>query len=193
MSQIDFGNAFSKADEPASSASNAEAATLLDGHSAKNSAAPKVSRSRLGRDGWTNILFTIVAVGGGLFLAFYFFDGADFRRGEYSARPPSREGTVPPARNAAPESTASDAKTQRRNSGDPFSRINELLSVNPPSLRLGRTALGEVIPPGSIPPPNAPVFRLTGPSTLLSGLRLSLPYGDSLTQALNRGALERAR
>lgn len=79
MPQIDFGTAFAdptrKNADPSGSARGSHEPTR------ENIFVPaepsKFRRSRLGRSDWANIIFVIITVLGGLFCAFYFFNGAE--------------------------------------------------------------------------------------------------------------------
>jgi hypothetical protein len=155
--------------------------------------------SRLGCAEWTNIIFTVTAILGGLFVAFYFFNGAELSRvvgswpGEYlyprSFSPNDFERkNRSPVESAFPSPTGAVANP----SGDPFSRAGGPLSLESPSL--ARLARG--VPPPSASSPGAPVLpglpgvlppSGIGPGTLISQLGLLPPGKDALSQTVKDG------
>jgi hypothetical protein len=159
--------------------------------------------TRLGRSEWTNILFAGIVMAGGLFCAFYFFNGAELvgaaltRPGEYLyPRPFSSGEKVLVAANAVtdeaplPGIPTRSLKTDSR--GDPFSRASKLITIDRSvrsfprgggGLRAGSRppAFGSLVSPGV---PGGSVGGLPGPGTLISRLTLLLPGGDALTQTL---------
>lgn len=165
--------------------------------------------TRLGPSEWANTFFAGIVIAGGLFCAFYFFNGAELvraaltRPGE-SLYPPQ----LPPGEKFAVAAKAvSDeaplAGTPMRSlstdpSGDPFSRASKLITIDR-SMRSfprggggltagsSRLVFGSPVPrglPGIPGVPGGPVGWLPGPGTLLSRLTLLLPGGDALTQTL---------
>jgi hypothetical protein len=80
MADIDFGKAFNKpgaGQDP----TLPESPALAPGGKRYEPVEPaRFRRSRLGRSHWANIIFVIIAVLGGLFCAFYFFNGAELVR-----------------------------------------------------------------------------------------------------------------
>jgi hypothetical protein len=78
MPHIDFGKVFANGDEPAPKRDPLfepppeQPVTPVE--------SSRFRRSRLGRSDWTNIIFVLIAILGGLFLAFYFFNGAEVLR-----------------------------------------------------------------------------------------------------------------
>ncbi len=80
MPQIDFGKAFSPSDEQVAPRSPEDASHARPFGPKNDDADPAKFRPRLGRSDWTNILFVIIAILGGLFCAFYFFNGAELLR-----------------------------------------------------------------------------------------------------------------
>jgi hypothetical protein len=144
MPQIDFGRAFSDPEKLAAPPSQGEASP--PSHAAQEvvdlRAQAKAVWFRcpsLGRSEWANIIFTIVAVAGGLFGAFYFFNGTDLLR--TASRWP-QENLFPrsgvnddAARYRLAEALGlpalPDLRHNSRNSRDVFSRASGLLSLQP--------------------------------------------------------------
>src|SRR5205085_10634120 len=81
MPQIDFGRAFETPDETRPASTPQVRAPLNS--NATNQATTEPTRERdlrFGRSDWANIIFVIITVLGGLFCAFYFFNGAELMR-----------------------------------------------------------------------------------------------------------------
>jgi hypothetical protein len=197
MPQIDFGQAFSTPDDGASSTekSSTPGASQFPHASVRDVESSKFRRTRLGRSELTNIIFAIIAVLGGLFCAFYFFNGAELLRGAVAwpreflypqPASPAQDG-LDRARLAATLGVADPSEHPSDRSGDPFSRANNLLTLDPPPL--GRAAPAAA--PGTPGLPAAP--PVPGPGSLLSQLGSQLPGGDALLQTFNRGVAEIGR
>ena len=207
MPQIDFGQAFSDLDKPVSSPWCGEAWPARESpvrDAGVGSTELSTSRrSRLGRSGWTNIFFTIIALWGGLFCAFYFFNGAELLRSALSwpreylyMQPRAGDGSdADRLRLAASLGIAAlgEAKLPGANSGDPFSPTKDFISLNPPTPRSarsdsgGRLASGFVNTFGGLPggSPDA--------GSVLSRLGLPAPGGDALMQAFNSAVVNLQR
>lgn len=155
---------------------------------------PRFQLAGLGLFEWTNIIFTIVAIAGGLFCAFYFFNGTELLRTagrwpqEYLCpRPRSNEDAMTERLRLAESlglPTLPGVKADARNSGDPFSRTSGLLSLQPPNsfrsapggpTNSGGTS-GSPASTGASPP------GLPRPNSLLAGLGRPAPGGDDLTR-----------
>src|SRR6202171_2075727 len=82
MPQIDFRQAFASADLKPLSPSPAQIArsNRADSRVDQNSGRLSVGVSRFDRSSWANIAFVAVTVVGGLFCAFYFFNGGELLR-----------------------------------------------------------------------------------------------------------------
>jgi hypothetical protein len=219
MSQIDFAEAF--AEEIAEPVAHRALTSAPDFHFCEETGVfiepSRFRTNRLGRSEWANILFAGITIAGGLFCAFYFFNGADLVRaalawpGEYLYPRP-----VPSAQNIALHNSALPDEAplpvtipERRSvktdpTGDPFPRVNKLLTLDrslgslprsgggltaglPPPL-LPPPVSGPPVPPGVPGVPSGPVGGLPGPGTLISRLTLLIPGGDSLTQSLQKTA-----
>src|SRR5438093_7727909 len=144
MPQIDFGRAFADPEKHAASASaDAEVAQqefvpdpLLQDKPAEFSAGVRIRHSQ-----WTNIIFTSVTLIGGLFCAFYFFNGDELLRAAAAwpreflySRPPtirlSRDLDYTREQPSAPTlSSAASADS----GGDPFAKSLRFFSLTPPS------------------------------------------------------------
>lgn len=218
MPQIDFAQAFAEEDvsvtthstllPPSGSGEAAETPVVLE--------SPRLGlrTARLGRSEWANILFAAIAIAGGLFCAFYFFNGADLVRtalswpGEYLYPRPLGEN-IPVVTKAFPDGTLLPGPLPERrssktdSSGDPFPRASRVLSLDQPigsfprggggGLTAGTPSpvlpppiFGSPLPPGIPGLPGGSVGGLPGPGTLISRLTLLLPGGDALTQFLRR-------
>jgi hypothetical protein len=199
MPQIDFVRALSN--------SNAASPSGQGGSQPESSTPPpnqenivpisKLRRIRLGRWGWTNIIFAATAILGGLFCTFYLFNGGERLR-VVAAWPrdflfpralPAEDNTTDRARLAAslglsPVPIVFGSSANR--AGDPFSRTPDSLSLNSPTPPLERTIsdAGPTSPDSPTPPTPRPTFSQLGSSA---------PGGDSLTQAVHHGAAEIAR
>jgi hypothetical protein len=193
MPQIDFGQAFSNPDKNAPSA-----------FPSTQSGQPEFARGapredplggfrvgvRLGRSDWANLVFVTVTFVGGLFCAFYFFNGAELlqagvawpREFLYSRPSIVANGDVSPAGGEIfPIAPGSAASAER--GGDPFSRSAGLMSLTSPSI-IGRSGAGAGLPATATGPnASSPLARLDFPA----------PGGDGLTQTFNRAVTDLAR
>ena len=194
MPQIDFGRAFADPEKHAASASaDAEVAQqefapdpLLQDKPAEFSAGVRIRHSQ-----WTNIIFTSVTLIGGLFCAFYFFNGDELLRAAAAwpreflySRPPtirlSRDLDYTREQPSAPTlSSAASADS----GGDPFAKSSRFLSLTPPST-VGSSGAGTGLPTtASIPNGRSP----------LAQLGFLAPGGDALMQVFNRAVADLAR
>jgi hypothetical protein len=206
MSQIDFGRALANPAEPVTPSPGDER-TRHSSEAANGIASlariglARVRRIRFGLPEWTNIFFTLITIGGGLFYAFYSFNGTQLFRTvgrwprEYLYPRPGSTEDLTNERSRLAESLGLPALPEvnrdAKNSGDPFSRISGLLRLQPSNgpnaSDGGRISSG---PTSGVSTPN----RLLGPAGFpapgspVSGLGLSAPGGDRLTQSLNRAA-----
>src|SRR6476646_5886153 len=99
MPQIDFGKALSNGEASPRQGKIQLGVPSLDALATSS----WFDRHPLGRPEWANIIFTAVAIVGGLFCAFYFFNGADVVRSArhwprqyFYARPVPMNGNVTP-------------------------------------------------------------------------------------------------
>lgn len=205
MPQIDFGKAFS---DPDGSPSPKPSALPAGFRAAVEPS--KFRRTRIGRSGWANIIFVIIAILGGLFCAFYFFDGAELLRGVarwpreflYS-QPGAGKDTYNSKALAAslglPLPTAASPVPGKEpdHSGDPFSRAGTpLSSLNPPRSGFGRVSQTPIFSaPGAPGVPIIPPVTNPDPSGFLRALVSPVPGGDQLLHTFNQGvaALQRAK
>jgi hypothetical protein len=201
MPQIDFGQAFSNPDKNAPSAWP----SAQSGQPEFVRDAPREDKleefrvgARFGRSEWANLVFVTVTFVGGLFCAFYFFNGAELLRAgmawprEFLYSRPSiaasndvnhgaraqvgaaRGGEVFPV---GPGFAASAG------GADPFSRSAGVMSLPSPST-IGRSGAGAGLP-STATAPNA--------SSPFAQLGFPAPGGDALIQAFNRGVSDLAR
>jgi hypothetical protein len=210
MSQIDFGRALSDAKESAASPAGAETAARNAGAidnvvSFFRLGAARFRRIHLGVSEWTNILFTVIALGGGLFCALYFFNGAELLRTasrwerEYLYPRPGSLDDAANERSRLAESlglpTLPDSKTDSGRRGDPFSRVNGLLGLQPSNSPNGSTAGRTSSDATSASPVSKGVSAAGEPglASPLSNLGRSAPGGDRLAQSLNRAVADMQR
>ncbi len=160
-----------------------------------------------------NILFAGIMIAGGLFCAFYFFNGVELARtalawpGEHLyPRQVSPGRNMEVADNGLPNEAPLPVVSPERHSsrtdpsGDPFPRAAKLITLDRPvgSFPRGGGGLTAGSPSPVLPPPffrsavhpSLPALRggavggLPGPGTLISRLPLLLPGEDALTQSL---------
>jgi ribosomal protein L9 len=186
---LDFRQAFSSPGEPAppvveseAPLSHSEADTPPQQRQALGTRLPRLYRSDR-----TTILFAIFAFAGGLFCAFYFFNGGEFLR---AAAAWSREFLYPrPSRFMAENAKIDNFKPKsdswpappaaRRQNTSPF-----------------RSDLGSLYPPTFNDPSSTGSAQATlpsGPGSLLDQLNIPPPGGDALLQSLNRAVDNLAR
>jgi hypothetical protein len=193
MPQIDFGQAFSNPDKNAPSAWP----SAQSGHPEFVRDAPREDKleefrvgARLGRSEWANLVFVTVTFVGGLFCAFYFFNGAELLRAGvawpreflYSRPSIAASSDVSHAGGEAfPVSPGFAASAD--GGGDPFSRSAGVMSFPSPST-IGRSGAGAGLP-STATAPNA--------SSPFAQLGFPAPGGDALTQAFNRAVTDLAR
>ena len=189
MPHLDFRQAFSVPGEPAPPVVESEA-TL----SPSETDTPPEQRQalatrlpRLYRSDRTTILFAFFAFVGGLFCAFYFFNGGEFLR---AAAAWSREFLYPrPSR-----FMAENAKI------DNFKPKSDSWPA-PPAARRQNTSpfhsdLGSLYPPAGNDSPGTGSAQATlpsGPGSLLDQLNIPPPGGDALLQSFNRAIDNLAR
>jgi hypothetical protein len=200
MPQIDFRHIFPTEDADLSANFQAEpepVSSNLPPSQGEEIEASKFRRLGLGRWGWVNIIFAIIAIFGGLFCTFYLFNGPERLRAvaawphEFLFPHPSQaEDRIAADRSrlavslGLPPVPSGSARSGNR-AGDPFSRTPNSLSLNSP------TAPNERGLPGASPAsPASSTFP--NPQSPLSQLHSSAPGGDALTQTLDRAATERA-
>jgi hypothetical protein len=193
MPQIDFGQAFSNPDKNVPSAWP----SVQSGQPEFVRDAPREDKleefrvgARLGRSEWANLVFVTVTFVGGLFCAFYFFNGAELLRAgmawprEFLYSRPSIAASSdvnPPGGEAFPVGPGFAASAD--GGGDPFSRSAGVMSL-PSPLTVGRSGAGAGLP-STATAPNA--------SSPLAQLGFPAPGGDALIQAFNRAVSDLAR
>ena len=196
MPQIDFRQAFSAQyhrEFPKGESSGTRAAR---GVNRVPDIAPATGRPlRLSRADWTNIIFVIAAIAGGLFCAFYFFNGAELWRA--AAAWPREVLYARPAHTSALRALGlpSAVGATSDEHGDPFSRVNDHLSLDQPITGnpggVPGTVLGNPGSPGNPGLPGTP--GLPDPGSLLSQLGLPAPGGDALMQTFDRAVADLQR
>ena len=137
-------------------------------------------RFQLGRPEWANIIFTAVAVFGGLFCAFYFFNGADVVRSArnwpqeyFYARPVFMSPDAAPSiRDPAGLAKESVMRSAQQGSGNPFSRSTPLIASNPflppalPGAFGPLSSTGGMLPSGGNGGGGVPGSALPGPGPI---------------------------
>jgi hypothetical protein len=163
MPHIDFGHAFSTSDDRAPLVVECAQDRPKDALYLQASAAGKFPiHARLGRSEWANIIFASVTFTGGLFCAFYFFNGAELLRAAAAwpdeflySRPVAFAQNVgierlhPIAEQPLPFRANPDSSAP---GGDPFSRTDPLTSLSTPS-NVAPSGVGAGLPSTALPPP----------------------------------------
>jgi len=186
MPHLDFRQAFLLPGEPAPTVVEPEA-TLSHSEAdtpAKQKRALATRLPRLHRSDRTTILFAIFAFIGGLFCAFYFFNGGEFLR---AAAAWSREFLYPRPSGFMDEKAKIDSNPV----------IDPLPAPSGDPRRAGGKSTSPFSSdPGSLYPPtfnnssNADSAQATlpsGPGSLLNQLNIPPPGGDALLQSFNQG------
>jgi hypothetical protein len=192
MPQIDFGRAFDNADAAKPVATFPSPGELPATRGPVAAEPAKFRRSRLGRSDWANITFVIITVLGGLFCAFYFFNGAELMRAAASwptellyPRPTS----LAPAKidNQTPAATeVPTAKIARESEQGPFR--NSAQSLLEPNTRPQFAPAPFTTNPNTFASaPNTPPLGSGAPAPL-NQLGGTVPGGDALVQTLNEQA-----
>jgi hypothetical protein len=193
MAQIDFGRALTAPDKNPPSPSSSPAGQHPDfaaGGLAENKRA-NFFTVRLGRAGWANIIFAAVTSIGGLFCAFYFFNGNELWRaaaawpGELLYRRPAAMIATIDVNQATEHEIVpdQDSSTAADHTGDPFSRTSGFLSLASPST---------VRPSGAGAGLPATALRMTARS-LFAQLGFPAPGGDAFKEAFDRAVADLAR
>lgn len=193
MPQIDFGQAFSNPDKNAPSAcpsGQSGQPEFVHGAPREDKLEEFRAGARLGRSEWANLVFVTVTFVGGLFCAFYFFNGAELLRAgatwprEFLYSRPSIAASSDVSRAGGetfPFGPGSAASADR--GGDPFSRSAGVMSLTSPST-IGRSGAGAGLP-STATAPNA--------SSPFAQLGFPAPGEDALTQAFNRAVTDLPR
>ena len=207
MPQIDFRQAFASADPkplPPGSA-RISASNRADGRVDQNAGRLSVRTSRLDHSSWANIAFVAVTIAGGLFWAFYFFNGAELLRAAAAwpreflySRPFGvvGNGKIDKLNGADPTSPLG-TNSPESSKGDPFRNVglpglDQPSTFNSPTAGTFASPSGPVSSPAS--PPSLPSLPPPlNPGPLLGGLN-PLPAGtDALSQAFNKAVADLQR
>jgi hypothetical protein len=195
MPQIDFARAFASSAEFAPSPVDSVAFNqpqLADLEVAKRSLARFVPSS-LSRASWTNITFVTLTAAGGLFCAFYFFNGAELLRSAAAwpreflySRPfafvskAKIDNTRGALTNPFGESKSSPDEKPFARSSRPLQSLAQSPIQNAPAPGNGNVTSPSTPPgTGTLPPP-------PGPGSSLGQLGLPIPGGDALMQTFNQ-------
>ena len=218
MPQIDFSKALSNGEDASTRAGRIE---LGEPNAEEAVSSNWLHRFRLGRPEWANIIFTAIAVLGGLFCAFYFFNGADVVRTarnwprEYLyARPVPLTSTAGPAMtNAGDVSNQSVRPTARATAAKPLAPANRPLVASNPNPPPAWNVPGSFAPltssGGSLPshgesagsggsgstsePPDQVIVSSGGsPGSPMPGVENSTPTVRSATHSMARASRGRA-
>jgi len=199
MPQINFGQVFSTPEEtnsPSAQCGRSDQPKL--GHKAitRKGLSKFVTAVRLGPSEWTNIVFVAVTFLGGLFCAFYFFNGTELFRATAAW---SREFLYP----RPPVAIAQKAKGDLFHSGgdqvSPFEENYRRLfdpDRNPFGQNVGWLGLNQPSATTSSGPNSAgspATVSGSTPASPLNQLNLPAPGGDALFQAFNRAVADLAR
>ena len=191
MPQIDFGKAFEdqNADTPGNSQPGAPVARASEDIFFPGEPA-KFRSSRLGRADWTNIIFVIITVLGGLFCAFYFFNGAELVRGAAAwpgeflySRPGAADVQVASVQSPGltEQATANDASAS--NSADQRIRpVADQTLANESAVQTAPADNGNLPQGGPVLPPPPPTLV----QTVIGDVNAIAPVTDGLTQTLNQ-------
>lgn len=193
MPQIDFGQAFSNPDKNAPSiwpSAQSGQPEFVPGARREDKLEEFRIGARFGRPEWANLAFVAVTFVGGLFCAFYFFNGAELLRAGmawsrellYSRPSIAASGDVSHAGEEAFPVRPSFAASAD-GGGDPFSRSSGFLALASPTI-IGSFGAGAGLP-STATAPNV--------SSPLAQLGFPAPGGDALTQAFNRGVIDLVR
>lgn len=190
--EIDFAKAFKDPHESANPLSDTDVAvpaSLRQDRSETNEPT-RFRTSRLGRSDWTNIIFVANALIGGLFCAFYFYNGADLLRSTahwpdefFYGRSLARQNPAPLDLFADASAGANSAPIRSTSSSPygPFSRTPGVAAMNQPPSPATLVANN----------PSSSLARLGTPaSPLLDQLPLPAPGGGALAQAFNKGIVD---
>ncbi len=176
----------------------------------------KFRRSRIGRSEWVNLSCAALTVVGGLFSAFYFFNGAELFRNALSwprelLYPRPADALNPRQSSPLPAAMRPMAQPLPKTdpSGDPFPKAGGRLTIDRSLYAWVRESSGYAGGGGgvSFPPstpgspgvpgapgipgvPGSPGGHLPGPGTLISRLTLLVPGADQLTKALQSAAAD---
>jgi hypothetical protein len=193
MAHLDFGRAFpaseNNAPSPPASAGRPQSDSVPAG-SAEDKRAKSFTTARFDRAQWVNVMFMAITFIGGLFCAFYLFNGSEVWRAAASwtrdllhPRPAASMAAVDVEQVEAGMDVDQDLATVADHSGDPFSRTSGFLSLAPPSsVRLSGVGAGLPITAiGSIA--RAP----------LAQLGFAAPGGDALKQEFDRAVADLSR
>jgi hypothetical protein len=161
----------------------------------RNGLARLVTAVHLSQSEWTNIAFVVVAFLGGLFCAFYFFNGTEFFR---AANAWHREFLYP-----RPFAAVQQANIDRFGRAEeqtlPLTEIYRSSSEpegNPFGRNVGSLSPNQFLAPTSSSPNIAgspSTASGSNPASFLNQLNLPAPGGDALLQAFNRAAADVAR
>jgi hypothetical protein len=142
-----------------------------------------ISGRGLSQSGWANITFVSVASAGAIFCAFYFFNAADLLRAAaawpreflysrpFASNPDKIDNPIPPSEGVYRSEEPSTS------SGHPFARTPGPSALNQPPPLASAFANN----PGSFSGPPGSVA-----SSLISGLGVPAPGGDTLSQTFNQ-------
>src|SRR3954447_3374304 len=192
MPQIDFGKALSNGE-----ASPRQGKIRLGAPSPDELATGSswFARHRPGLPEWANIIFTTVAITGGLFCAFYFFNGTDVVRSArhwprqyFYARPvPFNENGSASLAASARLRDSSVKGNSAKASGRPFSHPDQRITSNqsPHSIPIGSFAPLDSSSPVSQSGGNS---ASANPGSALPSLRQPAPTGNSVAQNVRTGS-----
>lgn len=188
MPQIDFGRAFQSTQDAKPIATFPPvAAPAAPSHVAAMMPGDRLRHSRFARSDWANIIFVAITVLGGLFCAFYFFNGAELMRAaakwpaEFLYSPPPAPAFAKIDNQApAPPTSATSAPAA---APGPFPRSAQSL-LQPNTVPEFAPTL-PATPPTNTTTSSPPTPPGPGAGGLLDPIGGIVPGGDALLQTLN--------
>jgi hypothetical protein len=193
MAHLDFGRVFPAPDNNLPSAPASAGRPQSDSvpaGSAEDKRAKFFTTARFDRAEWMNVMFMAVTFIGGLFCAFYLFNGSEVWRAAASwtrdllhSRPAASMAAVDVEQVETGMDANQDLPTVADHSGDPFSGTSGFLSLAPPSsVRL--SGVGAGLPTTAIGSVARAVFAQLG---------FAVPGGDALKQEFDRAVADLSR
>lgn len=188
MPHLDFRQAFRTPSEPApivdQSGGVPFASEEYSPPKQKGSLATRLPR--LHRSDRTTILFAVFVFVGGLFCAFYFFNGGEILR---AAAAWSREFLYPRPAALTAENAKTDKLKPESDASQPGATADRRRDARRNSTSPFRSDLGSLYPAtfdNSASAGSAPATLPPGPGSLLDQLNISPPGGDALLQSFNQ-------
>lgn len=195
MPHLDFRQAFSTPAEPAPIVDqSAGVPSASEEYSPPKQKGSLVTRlPRLHRSDRTTILFAVFVFVGGLFCAFYLFNGGEILR---AAAAWSREFLYPRPAALTAENARTDKLKPESDASQPGATVDRRRDSRRHSTSPFRSDLGSLYPATFDNSAGAGTAQATlppGPGSLLDQLNIPAPGGDALLQSFNRAVENMAR